>query len=169
VRKSLDTTDGQSALNSPPPATPYRRHGRVDQEISQHRAAEGSADGEVPSPREPGPATVSQTQSAKDSGHSPPRHPPRGRLQLPSRPSAGRGAFYASFFSLTNPSLRVHLSNRPSNGRRFIAKLADLARRPAGGHCKNVRRSNGILAPRSVQMMAPMSQPPQAGIRSHLR
>jgi hypothetical protein len=29
---------------SPPPATPHRRHGVVDEEISQHRAAEGSAD-----------------------------------------------------------------------------------------------------------------------------
>src|SRR5258707_8651172 len=50
-------------------AAPHRRHGMVDQKISQHRVAEGSADERCHHRVSQGRAPLSQTESAKESGH----------------------------------------------------------------------------------------------------
>jgi len=61
-------------------AAPHRRHGMVDQEISQHRAAEGSADERCHHRISQGRAPLSQTESAKDSGHYQPDWPSRSAI-----------------------------------------------------------------------------------------
>src|SRR5262249_38517874 len=50
-------------------AAPHRRHGVVYEEISQHRAAQGPADERCHHRVSQGRAPLSQTESAKDSGH----------------------------------------------------------------------------------------------------
>src|SRR5262249_42142448 len=61
--------DGQSALN----------HGVVDEEISEHRAAEGPADERCHHRVSQGGGPLSQTERAKDSGHYPAICPTRSR------------------------------------------------------------------------------------------
>ena len=50
-------------------AAPHRRHGVVYEEISQHRAAQGPADERCHHRVSQGRVPLSQTESAKDSGH----------------------------------------------------------------------------------------------------
>ena len=52
-------------------AAPHRRHGVVYEEISQHRAAQGPADERCHHRVSQGRVPLSQTESAKDSGHYP--------------------------------------------------------------------------------------------------
>src|SRR5262249_24438770 len=65
-------------------ATPHRRHGVVDEEVSEHRVAEGPADERCHHRVSQGRVPLSQTESAKDSGHY--QHVPPSRSWI----SAGR-------------------------------------------------------------------------------
>jgi len=50
-------------------AAPHCRHGVIDEEIFEHRAAEGPADERCHHRVSQGRAPLNQTESAKDSGH----------------------------------------------------------------------------------------------------
>src|SRR5262245_48184389 len=57
-----------------------RRHGVVDEEVSEHRVAEGPADERCHHRVSQGRVPLSQTESAKDSGHYPAESARRQKL-----------------------------------------------------------------------------------------
>ena len=72
------------------------------------------------------------------------------------------GNWRAKFKAESQPPPRKLLYRRGGLSHRLIPKLADsdscCRRFYQDIHCKNIQTSNGILAPRSAQTMAPMSQ-----------
>jgi hypothetical protein len=73
--------DGQSALNLAAARLRYIAGlGVVDQKISEHRVAEGSADERCHHRVSQGGVPLSQTESAKDSGHYPIPHVVQGLI-----------------------------------------------------------------------------------------